>query len=61
MTGEDLIKWREGRKMSQLSASRALGCSRTAYIRWEAGEKKIPHYIALACAAISYSLPPMCG
>jgi transcriptional regulator with XRE-family HTH domain len=58
MSPADLVRWRETMRFSQLSACRELGCSRGAYINWEKGTTKIPKYIALACAAISYSLPP---
>jgi len=41
------------------AAADALGCSRTSIRAWEAGEHKIPLYIALACQALANGLPPM--
>ena len=61
MTGSDLKKWREITNNSQLSASKVLGCSRTALVRWEANNATLPRYIALACAAICNGIPPWGG
>ena len=51
-TAEGLRAWRGRMKLSRARASVDLGCSRTAYQRWEDGLALIPKYIALACAAI---------
>jgi len=40
------------------AAADALGCSRTSIRAWETGAHKIPRYIALACAALSWELRP---
>lgn len=58
MTGDELKMWRADVGLSRLSASKRLGCSRTAYCRWEDGLSTIPLYIALACAAVAFNLPP---
>lgn len=58
MTGSDLVLWRATMKLSKLSAAKALGCSRVTLDKYESGASAIPLYVALACAAISYGLPP---
>ncbi|NEI70992.1 helix-turn-helix domain-containing protein [Rhizobium lusitanum] len=57
MTAFDLTEWRNRLRLSQASAATALGCSKTSIVCWEKGQP-IPRYIALACAAIAYGLPP---
>ena len=52
----DLREWRRIMKLSQAGAAKALGCSRSAFIRWES-DKKMPRYIVLACRTYSYGLP----
>jgi hypothetical protein len=59
MTSASFIAWRERNGFNVVAASRALGCSRRAIQSWEDGKTRIPHYIALACQAISNGLPPM--
>jgi transcriptional regulator with XRE-family HTH domain len=58
MTGNDLLEWRQRLQMTTRQAADVLGCSRTSYMRWESGQQDIPHYIALACAAIHAGLAP---
>lgn len=43
---------------SQREAAKVLGCSAATVAAYEAGQK-IPKYVALACGALSYGLPPM--
>ena len=59
MTPASFIAWRDRNGFNVVAASRALGCSRRAIQSWEAGKTRIPRYVALACAAISFNLPPM--
>lgn len=60
MTSSDLNEWRKRLKLSQQGAAEALGCARNSIRAWESGTA-IPRYIALACAAIAYGLPPIGG
>jgi transcriptional regulator with XRE-family HTH domain len=50
MTSDDLKEWRERLKLSLDKAAKELGCSKSTLIAYERG-RRIPHYIALACAA----------
>jgi transcriptional regulator with XRE-family HTH domain len=59
MTPATLLAWRERLGFNQSEAARRLGCSRNAYLNWETGRSRIPLYVALACAAIAYGLPPI--
>lgn len=52
-TANDLKAWREQMGLSQRAAVDVLGCSRGAYVKWEAGTQDIPLYIGFACAAIA--------
>jgi len=47
-----LKAWRERMGLSQTVAAEALGCARNALRAWESGERRVPHYIGLACAEI---------
>jgi len=58
MTPASLTAWRERLGLNKSEAALRLGLSRNAYMGYEAGSKRIPLYIALACAAVSYGLPP---
>ncbi|WP_442969817.1 helix-turn-helix domain-containing protein [Roseibium sp. Sym1] len=51
--------WRVRHKLSLAQASQVLGCSKTSLVNWEKGRTRIPLYIALACSAYSFGLPPM--
>lgn len=55
MTSEDLKQWRSRHQFSLDTASVKLGCSKTTLVAYERGQK-IPRYIGLACAAISFGL-----
>jgi len=59
VTPTALTQWRQRLGLSQAEAARRLGCSRRAYGQYEAGQSRIPQYIALAAAAVAYGLPPM--
>lgn len=58
MSANSLKQWRKRLGLSLNGAAQALGCSKTSIIAWERGQR-IPHYIALACAAIAQGLPPV--
>ena len=59
MTGASFLKWRTSRGLSQQGASNALGWSKPSIQRYEReGKRQVPLYIALACAALSFDLPP---
>jgi len=53
-----LLEWRERMGYSQRDACEQLGCSRTAWIQWEAGKQETPRYIGLACAALALGMKP---
>lgn len=58
MTAAHLTQWREARGLSKLAASKALGLAYHTYCGYEAGKQPIPLYVALACSALSFDLPP---
>jgi transcriptional regulator with XRE-family HTH domain len=58
MTGDDLRDWIKSRNISDREAARQLGCSPNGLRRWLRGTTPVPLYVALACAAIAYGLPP---
>lgn len=60
MTVESFIAWRKQRGLSARQAAFALGIHANTVYRWEQGDhsEDVPLYIALACGAISYGLPP---
>lgn len=45
-------------KLKAADAARQFGVSSDTWTRWEA-KAELPRHVALACAAISYGLPPM--
>ena len=55
-TADSLKAWRERMGYSQRDACEQLGCSRTAYGRWESGIQPVPRYIGLACAALAMGM-----
>jgi hypothetical protein len=58
MTPTDLRLWIDTRNVSDREAAKQLGCSRTSLRKWLAGKGPIPYYIALACSALAWGLPP---
>jgi len=59
MTAASLKSWRERLGLNKSGAAAALGLARNTYAAYEEGRAEIPLYVALACAAIAYGLPPM--
>lgn len=59
MTPKSLSAWRERLGLNKSEASRRLGLSRNAYDGYEGGVRRIPLYVALACSALAYGLPPI--
>lgn len=60
MTGNDLKKWRKRMRLNVSEAAQALGVSPDTYARYER-RPEVDRCIALACAAISFGLPPAIG
>lgn len=63
MTPTDLAEWMRSRGLNKSGAAEALGCTRDMlrHMLDPAGpyaKKGLPRYIALACAAVSFGLPP---
>lgn len=56
MTASDFRFWLLHMDESDAEIARRLGCARNSIARWRA--HGAPEYIALACAALSYGLPP---
>ena len=59
MTATSLNAWRERLGLNKSEAALRLGLARNTYAAYEEGRAEIPLYVALACAAIAYGLPPM--
>jgi transcriptional regulator with XRE-family HTH domain len=59
VTPASLTSWRIRLGLNKSEASRRLGLSRNALEAYEKGERRIPLYIALACSALAYGLPPI--
>ena len=57
MTQIDFLLWREKLGLTQEAAAIALGMSRTTVRAYERGQI-IPLYVALACSALTWKLPP---
>jgi transcriptional regulator with XRE-family HTH domain len=58
MTGKQLREWRLRLRLKITTAAGKLGVSTDTYSRMERKEV-VPRSIALACAALSYGLPPI--
>lgn len=58
MDAKALTAWRVRLSMDKKAAAVALGMSPTTYAAYERGQR-IPRYVALACAALAYGLPPI--
>ncbi|MCP1674403.1 DNA-binding transcriptional regulator YiaG [Natronocella acetinitrilica] len=67
MTPEALSQWRQrlkperGKVASKAQAARALLVPVRTYEDWEAGRRRIPGPVALACSAVLWGLPPFAG
>lgn len=59
MTPAGFHSWRTRMGFNRSQAAEALGLSRNQPQRYEDGIVPIPLYIALACAALAYGLPPV--
>lgn len=59
MTPASLSAWRSRLGLNKSEAARRLGLSRNALEGYESGQRRIPLYIALACSALAYGLPPI--
>ena len=59
MSSAALIAWRERLGLNRVKAAKALGIARNTLAAYEADKREIPLYIALACAALAYGLPPL--
>jgi transcriptional regulator with XRE-family HTH domain len=56
MTAAAFKAWRKRLGLSQREAGDALGLSLRAVANYEAGERRIPKPVALACAAVALGL-----
>jgi DNA-binding transcriptional regulator YiaG len=46
-------------KLSQRAFAKALGVGTRTLSNYETGKTDVPLYVALACAALAFGLPPM--
>ena len=58
MTATQFTEWRGRLGLSKTAAAEALGISRNMPQRYESGASPIPHYVALACAAVALNISP---
>lgn len=58
MTADDFAVWRKRMGLSKLKAAEALGLSRNMPAKYESGEREVPLYVALACAALLRGIKP---
>jgi len=58
MTPADFIEWRTLLGISRAEAGRRLGVHANSMTNYEKGRSEIPLYIALACTAVVWKLPP---
>ena len=56
MDGAGLKRWREAMGYSTRAAAEKLGCARSSIRNWEQGLTPVPHYIALAAAALALGI-----
>lgn len=57
MTPASLAAWMDRLHFNKSEAALQLGIARSTLDRYLDGSVRVPRYIALACAAISYGLP----
>lgn len=55
----DFVAWRHRMGWNKAEAARRLGLSRNSYCAYENDEQPAPLYVRLACAALSFGLPPI--
>lgn len=61
MSPADFTRWRELMGLNRTQAAEALGVSRNMPAKYESGERDVPRYVALACAALARGLNPWPG
>lgn len=58
MSADEFKAWREHMGFNRSEAARQLGLGRNMPQRYEDEGVEIPRYVALACAALAFGLPP---
>lgn len=61
METKAFCSWLNRMKLSDSAAAESLGMSRNTIRGYREGTAQIPKHVALACAAISFGLPPAIG
>ncbi len=59
MTSADLLSFQERQAWTRKRLGEELGIPQSRLRRLLDGQSPIPRYIALACAALAYGLPPI--